>query len=263
MEILLAGIPLAALGWLGWRLLVQEQGLEQQRQHARLEEAAATIAHDLDRALARWEERLPALEPVWRRFGLEEFVVRIGLNSGEAIVGSMGPPSAPIVSAIGDTVNSAARLESLTKQYGCTMIVSVDALRYEPGFSVDLIGELAGGTEHEHLRPVDVQVDPGEQREPERRERAPHRRPRIHGDVALRQPRLDLLGRIGEHELGAFVPEALDYALANALRRANNKRNPSLQSPAAHASLFEWFGDNTIDRVRAFRCEGLIKVRFE
>jgi two-component system phosphate regulon sensor histidine kinase PhoR len=57
----LAGIPLAALGWLGWRLLVQERGLEQQRQRERLEEAAATIVHDLDRALARWEERLPSL----------------------------------------------------------------------------------------------------------------------------------------------------------------------------------------------------------
>ena len=63
----LAGIPLAALGWLGWRLLVQEQDLAQQRQRDRLEDAAATIAHDLDRALARWEDRLPSLasgEPV-------------------------------------------------------------------------------------------------------------------------------------------------------------------------------------------------------
>lgn len=49
---------------------------------------------------------------------------------GVAIVGSMGPPAAPIVSAIGDTINSAARLESLTKQFGCTLIVSVDTLRF-------------------------------------------------------------------------------------------------------------------------------------
>ncbi len=55
--------------------------------------------------------------------------IGIGVHAGVAIVGSMGPPSAPIVSAIGDTVNSAARLESLTKQYGCTMLVSVDTLR--------------------------------------------------------------------------------------------------------------------------------------
>jgi adenylate cyclase len=56
--------------------------------------------------------------------------IGIGVHAGMAIVGSMGPPAAPIVSAIGDTVNGAARLESLTKQYGCTMIVSVDTLRF-------------------------------------------------------------------------------------------------------------------------------------
>ena len=56
--------------------------------------------------------------------------IGIGLHAGVAIVGSMGPPAAPIVSAIGDTINSAARLESLTKQYGCTLIVSVDTLRF-------------------------------------------------------------------------------------------------------------------------------------
>jgi adenylate cyclase len=56
--------------------------------------------------------------------------IGIGVHAGLAIVGSMGPPAAPIVSAIGDTINGAARLESLTKQYGCTMIVSVDTLRF-------------------------------------------------------------------------------------------------------------------------------------
>lgn len=56
--------------------------------------------------------------------------IGIGVHAGMAIVGSMGPPAAPIVSAIGDTINGAARLESLTKQYGCTLIVSVDTLRF-------------------------------------------------------------------------------------------------------------------------------------
>jgi|CXWL01.1.fsa_nt_gi adenylate cyclase len=55
--------------------------------------------------------------------------IGIGIHAGVAIVGSMGPPAAPIVSAIGDTINSAARLESLTKQYGCTLLVSLDTLR--------------------------------------------------------------------------------------------------------------------------------------
>ena len=54
----------------------------------------------------------------------------IGVHAGMAIVGTMGPPAAPIVSAIGDTINSAARLESLTKEYGCTLVVSLDTLRF-------------------------------------------------------------------------------------------------------------------------------------
>jgi adenylate cyclase len=48
----------------------------------------------------------------------------IGIHFSEAIVGSMGPPAAKIVSAIGDTVNTCARLESLTKDFDCSLIVS-------------------------------------------------------------------------------------------------------------------------------------------
>ncbi|CAA7614050.1 Ferredoxin [Candidatus Terasakiella magnetica] len=48
----------------------------------------------------------------------------IGIHFGEAIVGAMGPPGSQIVSAIGDTVNTAARLESLTKDYDCLLVLS-------------------------------------------------------------------------------------------------------------------------------------------
>lgn len=50
--------------------------------------------------------------------------VGIGLHHGEAIVGAMGPPRAQITSAIGDTINIAARLESLTKEHGVPVIFS-------------------------------------------------------------------------------------------------------------------------------------------
>lgn len=50
--------------------------------------------------------------------------VGIGIHSGEAIVGTMGPPEAPILSAIGDTINTAARLEAQTKQYAVSLILS-------------------------------------------------------------------------------------------------------------------------------------------
>ncbi len=54
----------------------------------------------------------------------EPLRIGIGIHYGEAIVGAMGPPRSQIITAIGDTVNTCARLESLTKQYGCAVIVS-------------------------------------------------------------------------------------------------------------------------------------------
>ena len=50
--------------------------------------------------------------------------IGIGVHAGEAIVGTMGPPSAPNLSAVGDHINVAARLESLTKDFGCVLVVS-------------------------------------------------------------------------------------------------------------------------------------------
>ena len=55
---LLAGVPLTALGWLGWRLLVQERSLDAQRLREQLDTTTALVARDLDRGLTGWEERL-------------------------------------------------------------------------------------------------------------------------------------------------------------------------------------------------------------
>lgn len=50
--------------------------------------------------------------------------IGIGINSGEAIVGAMGPPNAQTVTAIGDSVNTAARLEALCKGHGMPLVIS-------------------------------------------------------------------------------------------------------------------------------------------
>ena len=58
----------------------------------------------------------------------EPLRVGIGIHCGEAIVGTMGPPSSPNFSAIGDNINVAARLEAKTKEFSAAMVVSVAAV---------------------------------------------------------------------------------------------------------------------------------------
>lgn len=50
--------------------------------------------------------------------------IGIGLNHGDAIVGLMGPPNAQLMTAIGDTINTAARLENQSKQHNGATIFS-------------------------------------------------------------------------------------------------------------------------------------------
>ena len=50
--------------------------------------------------------------------------IGIGVHVGPAIVGEMGYADSTSVTAIGDTVNTASRLESMTKEFGVQLIVS-------------------------------------------------------------------------------------------------------------------------------------------
>ena len=56
--------------------------------------------------------------------------IGIGLHFGEAIVGHMGPPKSPNHSAIGDTVNTAARLEAKTKSLNCLAVISTQLISH-------------------------------------------------------------------------------------------------------------------------------------
>lgn len=56
--LLVTGVPFAGLAWLGWRLLEQDLALENQRLRERLENAASLLSHELNRALAEWEQLL-------------------------------------------------------------------------------------------------------------------------------------------------------------------------------------------------------------
>ena len=58
----------------------------------------------------------------------EPLAVGIGIHTGPAIVGLMGPPKTPVLSALGDAVNTAARLESATKELHAPVVASRDTL---------------------------------------------------------------------------------------------------------------------------------------
>jgi adenylate cyclase len=69
---------------------------------ARLDELNASLRAELDRPL---------------RIG-------IGIHCGPTIVGEMGYGNVAAITAIGDAVNTASRLESLTKNFACELVVS-------------------------------------------------------------------------------------------------------------------------------------------
>ncbi len=48
--------------------------------------------------------------------------VRIGINSGSAIVGNLGPETRSVFTMMGDNVNLASRLEKLAKTYGAGIV---------------------------------------------------------------------------------------------------------------------------------------------
>jgi len=84
------------------------------------------------RAALRCQAKLAELRPAFRgRIG-RDLAMRIGLNTGMAIVGNMGSHSRFDYTVLGDAVNLASRLEGVNKQFG-TRILASEALRRELG----------------------------------------------------------------------------------------------------------------------------------
>ncbi len=76
------------------------------------------------RAALACQRRLADLRDDFRRRWGHELRMRIGLNSGPAVVGNMGSERRFDYTAMGDTMNLASRLEGVCKQYGIENLVS-------------------------------------------------------------------------------------------------------------------------------------------
>jgi adenylate cyclase len=90
-------------------------------------------------------ERLPRFNAWLAERGIEhEFRMGIGLNSGPVMSGNVGSPERLEYTAIGDTTNTAARLEGMTKETGHQVYLAESVYKRlrDGGDDLELVGEL-------------------------------------------------------------------------------------------------------------------------
>ena len=103
------------------------------------------------RAALRCQKSLAELRPVFReRIGGKEMCMRVGLNTGPAVVGNMGSRSRFDYTMLGDAVNLAARLEGVNKQFGTYTMISQSTLDLlDDAFAVRELARVAVVGRHE------------------------------------------------------------------------------------------------------------------
>lgn len=85
------------------------------------------------RAALRCQKKLAEMRPMFRERLGKDLKMRIGMNSGPAIVGNMGSHTRFDYTMIGDSVNLASRLEGINKQFGTYTIISHSTMEQMEG----------------------------------------------------------------------------------------------------------------------------------
>eukprot|EP00668_Euglena_longa_P048267 GGOE01065335.1.p1 GENE.GGOE01065335.1~~GGOE01065335.1.p1 ORF type:complete len:491 (-),score=130.50 GGOE01065335.1:124-1596(-) len=75
-------------------------------------------------AALRMQEDILSLHAVWRQRGLPALKFRMGIHTGNCLVGNFGCSHRVSYTCLGDNVNLASRLEALNKKFGTALCVS-------------------------------------------------------------------------------------------------------------------------------------------
>ncbi|MGA0395459.1 MAG: adenylate/guanylate cyclase domain-containing protein, partial [Rhodospirillales bacterium] len=107
--------------------------------------------HDACVAVLNAKRQVDELNEQWRAQGKPPLITRFGLNTGDAVAGTIGSSERMNYTVLGDIVNVASRLEGLNRQYGTSIIVSEtvykragDAFLMRPFVIVAVKGRKAG-----------------------------------------------------------------------------------------------------------------------
>ncbi len=115
------------------------------------------------RAALRCQAKLAEMRPSFRESLGKDLKMRIGINTGYAVVGNMGSHSRFDYTMIGDAVNLASRLEGINKQFGTYTLISqttkeeiADAFPVREVSRVAVVGRKEPVVVYEPLLPEDM-----------------------------------------------------------------------------------------------------------
>ena len=157
------------------------------------------------RAALSMMAQLPGVDSALRASAREEgrpyppLTIGIGINTGPAFVGNMGSQHRFDYSAVGDTVNIAARLESASKECGVGIIVSRTTAQAAQGFLFVALGRLDLKGKSGGVRAF-----------------------ALHGTLADRTPAFDEFQRLHDAALAAVEAKAQDAQQKIAQARAHS-----------------------------------------
>ncbi len=106
---------------------------------------AIEMQQSLEQLNLQWEGS--GIARAWKDRGMDHLTARVGIHTGPVVAGNLGSHTRMKYSVIGDTVNVAARLESLNKELGTDILISRDVY-------VQLSVELADGAIEKATRTV-------------------------------------------------------------------------------------------------------------